>query len=63
MTNKTVTIDNLHEVYKDLEAGVEIIIDVRNPREFHEYHIPGTRNIPLDQIGEHFEELSKFKNV
>lgn len=33
------------------------IIDVRSPEEFNGYHIPGSLNIPVDQIAERINEL------
>ena len=33
------------------------IIDVRSPAEFEAAHIPGAYNVPLDQLGEHRDEL------
>lgn len=33
------------------------IIDVRNPDEYMQEHIPGSRNIPLDQIGTQVNQL------
>ena len=36
------------------------IIDVREPFEFSEDHIPGAVNIPLNSIPAHAEEISKF---
>jgi rhodanese-related sulfurtransferase len=35
------------------------IIDVRTPAEFESVHIPGAYNIPLDQLGEHRDELRR----
>jgi rhodanese-related sulfurtransferase len=35
------------------------IIDVRSPAEYESVHIPGSYNIPLDQLGEHREELRR----
>jgi len=34
------------------------IVDVRTPQEFLQEHIPGSRNIPLDQICNYATELS-----
>jgi rhodanese-related sulfurtransferase len=35
------------------------IIDVRSPAEFASVHIPGSVNIPLDQLGEHRDQLAQ----
>jgi rhodanese-related sulfurtransferase len=34
-----------------------VVIDVRTPGEFESVHIPRSRNIPLDQIERHADEL------
>jgi rhodanese-related sulfurtransferase len=36
-----------------------VIIDVRNPDEFAEKHIPGAINIPLNELEVHTNEFSK----
>jgi rhodanese-related sulfurtransferase len=33
------------------------LIDVRSPAEYASVHIPGSYNVPLDQLGEHRAEL------
>lgn len=41
-----------------LERDAEVkILDVRTPAEFESSHIPGSYNLPLDQLPEHREEL------
>lgn len=41
-----------------IEQGTNItLIDVRTPAEFESAHIPGSYNVPLDQLPEHREEL------
>ena len=39
-----------HELAQQQQSGRVSIIDVREPMEFVGGHIPGSRNIPLDQI-------------
>lgn len=36
------------------------IIDVRTPEEFKEAHAPGSINIPLQEIHEHFDEIKNM---
>lgn len=38
-----------------------LIIDVRTPKEYKEKHIPGSFNIPLNEIPNYKEELKKIK--
>ncbi len=41
-----------------------LIIDVRTPKEYKEKHIPGSFNIPLNEIPKYKDELSKLdKNI
>ncbi|MBK6937645.1 MAG: rhodanese-like domain-containing protein [Chitinophagaceae bacterium] len=39
-----------------------IIVDVRSPWEYEMEHIPGAKNIPLDQIPYKTDEFRLFKN-
>lgn len=39
-------------------SGEIILLDVRSPAEFASAHIPGSYNVPLDQLGEHAAEFA-----
>ena len=36
------------------------LLDVRTPGEFETAHIPGSYNVPLDQLGEHRDEIRRL---
>lgn len=38
-------------------------VDVREPEEFREGHIPGTMNIPLSELGFHLEDLRSSSRI
>lgn len=44
---------------KRLIARGALFVDVRTPGEFAAGHVHGSRNIPLDRIEHHIEELKK----
>jgi len=41
----------------------EIILDVREPDEFAAGHVPGSRNIPHEEVTKHADELRKLKTI
>lgn len=41
----------------------ELILDVRSADEYRGGHVPGSRNIPHDQVGAHIAELKKYKHI
>lgn len=43
----------------EMTASGAKIIDVRTPAEFESVHIPGSYNVPLDQLSEHRRELTQ----
>jgi rhodanese-related sulfurtransferase len=55
-------IAELRQVLKQLPDKI-IVIDVRNPDEFMNMHIPGAINIPLSEIQNHLPELPKQKQI
>ena len=44
------------------DGKVPLLVDVRNPDEYAAGHVPGARNIPLDQVESRVAELDSFKN-
>jgi len=49
---------------KRLQLGPdELILDVRAPDEYQKAHVPGSKNIPHDQVQLHLEELKKYKKI
>src|SRR5215208_3750723 len=46
----------------ELKRSAEIkLLDVRSPAEFEAVHIPGSYNVPLDQLPEHRHELRSLE--
>lgn len=39
-----------------------LVIDVREPQEWSQGHIPGARHIPLGQLSSRLNELDKYKD-
>ncbi len=45
-----------------LEQGdVDLLIDVRSSEEYAQGHLPRARNIPLDRLADHLEELGPYQ--
>jgi len=49
----------LKELVKDPST---IVVDVRSPWEYEMDHIPGAKNIPLEEIPYKMEEFKSFKS-
>jgi rhodanese-related sulfurtransferase len=58
---RTVEVSDLEELLHDGKAVK--IIDVRTPAEYQSIHIPGSYNVPLDQLPEHRTELANAIQV
>ncbi|MAE73877.1 MAG: hypothetical protein CL675_07255 [Bdellovibrionaceae bacterium] len=54
--------DQIHDVFKSL-SDKELLLDVRQPDEFKEFRIPGSRNIPHDQILQFADELKEYDKI
>lgn len=62
MSDRIITLEELVQKYKNLTEK-EVILDVRNPDEYEEMHIPGSINIPLGILGENYEQLKPFDAI
>jgi rhodanese-related sulfurtransferase len=38
-----------------------LVLDVRTPEEFASGHVPGARNVPIDELAAHTGELSAYQ--
>jgi len=47
----------------DHDPGDYLLLDVRQPSEYQEGHIPGARLIPLPQLADRLDELERDKPV
>lgn len=47
---------------KDEDSSVDFI-NVCTPAEYKEKHIPGVRNVPLDEIDQHLNEFSNVQRI
>lgn len=61
---KQIRIDSFNEVI-NAEANNNSVdfINVCTPAEFNEKHIPGVRNVPLDTLKDHIDELNQKATV
>lgn len=58
-----VPVVDAQEAKELLDAGHAIIVDVREPSEWQQGHVPGTVHIPLQTIPENLERIPKDKTV
>lgn len=56
---------SMKELFKALESlqPSELVLDVRTPEEYREGHIPGAKNIPFDEVGQHQAEIGKYQKI
>ncbi|MFD2696550.1 rhodanese-like domain-containing protein [Mesonia sediminis] len=65
MTKKEMGILNLlfgnkSKMIQDFKSRGAIIIDVRSAGEYANGAIPGSKNIPLQQIGQHIQKIKNY---
>lgn len=49
--------------YASAHASGHVTVDVRDPDEYAEGHVPGARSIPLSTLAEHVDELTAEQPV
>jgi rhodanese-related sulfurtransferase len=62
MAVSQITMRDLHSKLGNLSSG-EIILDVRSSDEFRAGHVPGSMNIPHDQVASHAERLKSYSKI
>ncbi len=45
-----------------MNQGKTLVLDVRNPDEFASGHLPGAKNIPIDELANRVSEIEKSKS-
>ena len=59
---KRIAMIELKKHYDSLQKN-ELILDVRTPGEFSNGHVSGSRNIPVDRVMNHADELKSFDTL
>ena len=54
--------DQLIKIYQDSSANL-LLIDVRSPYEYNDRHIPGSVNIPIDELENRINEIDKTRKI
>ncbi len=62
MPSPQISMKDLREKLRQLGSD-EIVLDVRGPGEFASGHVPGSRNIPHDQVAAHLDELRGYRRI
>jgi rhodanese-related sulfurtransferase len=55
--------DESRRYMKEHEEGTYTLLDVRQPSEYEEEHIPGATLIPMPKLSDSYERLDKDKPV
>jgi rhodanese-related sulfurtransferase len=56
----TIPMIDCHEFVRAARGGEPwIVVDVRQPLEFREFHIPGSRNVPLSDLESASDDIAR----
>jgi rhodanese-related sulfurtransferase len=56
------TVQEFSEVLQKMGPR-DLVLDIREPDEFADGHIPGARNLPMGMVPGHIDELKGFDHV
>lgn len=59
----TLTADEAKRTMEESAPGDVTLLDVREPREYEEGHLPGAVHIPLSQLADRLGELDRGRPV
>lgn len=60
---KSISTDEADEKMKELSEGEFTLLDVRQPSEYEQGHLPGAKLIPLPQLSDSVDQVDKNKPV
>lgn len=55
--------DRLKQILDNDSEGDFVVVDVRQPEEYEQGHLPGAKLIPIDELDARYDELDKNKNI
>ncbi|MFP4654416.1 MAG: rhodanese-like domain-containing protein [Methanohalobium sp.] len=55
--------NKLKQILDSDREGDFVVVDVRQPEEYEQGHLPGAKLIPLDELDARYDELDKTKNI
>jgi rhodanese-related sulfurtransferase len=58
---ETLSAEEIRAFLKDKNPDEYNLIDVRQPKEYEQGHLPGARLIPVGELASHTEELDRSK--
>lgn len=59
----TADADEVKRLVDEAGAGDTVLLDVREPEEYDQGHLPGARLIPLSQLADRIDELDRSKPI
>jgi len=60
---RNITPDQLKEIISRGKDGEYVLLDVRQPKEYRQSHLPGAVLIPLAQLDARIDEIDKDKII
>ena len=57
-----ITMNDLHEKLSSL-GSKDLVLDVRTPQEFASGRVPGSKNIPFNEVEQHQKTLREYDRI